>query len=393
MRILFTTWSWNTHYYPMVPLAWSARAAGHEVMVATQPGLADTVRRSGLPVAGVGTDTDIESMMGAYMQRADEHGATRPEWSWMRQFGVRNCWLNVAVCHGMADGLWEFASRWKPDLVVFEATTYAGPLVAARLGVPAIRHSWGIDYAYLQREFDAEAIRPFAERWNLPDVEPLGLATVDPCPPVLQLPDTPTVPVPIHRLPTRYIPYNGHNTTPTWLTQPPTRPRICLTWGLSARRFDPNKVMLKEVAQSLAHLDADIIAAISPTDRDTLGTLPPNLTTTHGTPLHALLPSCDLLISQGGLGTVMTAVATGTPQLLIPQTTDCLINAQQLKATHTADYLLPEAADPTTIAEHTTRLLQPHHRHHATLLQHHNDQLPTPTTTLTHLHTLTQERR
>ncbi|MGW2425618.1 nucleotide disphospho-sugar-binding domain-containing protein, partial [Streptomyces sp. NPDC001709] len=111
VRVLFTAWGWNTCYYPLVPLASAARAAGHEVVVATQPGLVPTVLRSGLPAAAVGHDTDAGALMGGFLRRlTDRDGLNPSEWGEMRRFGVRNCWLNVAVCEAMAQGLWEFAS-------------------------------------------------------------------------------------------------------------------------------------------------------------------------------------------------------------------------------------------------------------------------------------------
>ncbi|HZN74657.1 MAG TPA: glycosyl transferase family 28, partial [Micromonosporaceae bacterium] len=47
MRVLFTTFAWPSHYFPMVPLAWALQAAGHEVRMTSQPELLPTMRRSG----------------------------------------------------------------------------------------------------------------------------------------------------------------------------------------------------------------------------------------------------------------------------------------------------------------------------------------------------------
>lgn len=377
MRVMFTTWNWTTHYFPLVPLAWSMRAAGHEVVVATQPGLAGTVSRSGLPVAAVGTDVDVASMMSSYVRRAERHAARLPEWSSMRKFGAGNCWLSVAMCRAMADGLWEFASRWRPDLIVFEPTTYAGPLVAARLGVPAVRHTWGIDFAYLLREFDEEALAPFREQWGLGPVETLGEVTVDPCPPGLQIPAGGTVPVAARRLPMRYVPYNGPGRVPDWLLTRPRAPRVCVTWGVSSGQFDPRQVVLDETVRAVARLGVEVVAAVSRADRRLLSTVPDNVRVAEGVPLHALLPTCDALVSQGGLGTVMTAVASGVPQLLVPQTTDRLVNADRLGATGAARTLLPDQHGAQAVGDHVTALLtDPAHAAAARRLRAEQDALP-----------------
>ncbi len=70
MRVLFTTFAWPSHYFPMVPLAWACRAAGHEVRMASQPELADLMRRSGLPYVTVGRDVDIVGRHRAEMAAA-----------------------------------------------------------------------------------------------------------------------------------------------------------------------------------------------------------------------------------------------------------------------------------------------------------------------------------
>src|SRR5262249_30229195 len=59
MKALFPTWAWPSHFFPMVPLAWALRAAGHEVRVASGPELAGTIRASGLPAVSVGTPVDF----------------------------------------------------------------------------------------------------------------------------------------------------------------------------------------------------------------------------------------------------------------------------------------------------------------------------------------------
>ncbi|MDT8910084.1 nucleotide disphospho-sugar-binding domain-containing protein [Amycolatopsis sp. PS_44_ISF1] len=340
---MFTLWNWTTHLYPMVPLAWSLRAAGHEVVVATQPGLVPEVRRTGLPVVAVGADVETAAMMGQYVQRARRHDAQLVEWAQLRRFGPRNCWLGVAAAEAMTGGLHDFARAWRPDLVVFEATTYAGPIVARLLGVPALRHTWGIDYACLTREFEDEALAELCARWDLPGVEPLGAATVDPCPPSVQV--TAGGPVPgvpeVHRLPMRYVPYNGPGKLPGWLTEPRRGPRICVTWGVSNGRFDQELVVTGRVVEALAGLGAEVLAAVPAAEGDRIKAVAPNVRVVRGLPFHALLPTCDAVVSQGGLGTLLTAVAAGVPQVVVPQRADLILNARQLAAAGAADFVLP----------------------------------------------------
>ena len=52
MRVLVTSWGWRSHFYPLVPLAWALRSAGHEVLVASQPSMTEDIVGAGLPAVG-----------------------------------------------------------------------------------------------------------------------------------------------------------------------------------------------------------------------------------------------------------------------------------------------------------------------------------------------------
>ncbi|MEA2207331.1 MAG: hypothetical protein QOE77_4107, partial [Blastocatellia bacterium] len=54
MRVLVSSWGWRSHFYPLVPLAWALRSAGHEVLVASQPSMTDTIVGAGLPAVALG---------------------------------------------------------------------------------------------------------------------------------------------------------------------------------------------------------------------------------------------------------------------------------------------------------------------------------------------------
>src|SRR4051812_15798793 len=74
MRVLFTTWGWPSHFYPLVQLGWALGAAGHEVRVATQPGLLPAVGAAGLTPAAVGTDLDVAPLMNGFQDMLRDAG-------------------------------------------------------------------------------------------------------------------------------------------------------------------------------------------------------------------------------------------------------------------------------------------------------------------------------
>jgi hypothetical protein len=222
------------------------------------------------------------------------------------------------VADAMADDLLAVARAWRPDVVVYDPLTYAGPWVAAELGVPAVRSLFGPDVTYFS---------------NAAGADTLGTASLDPSPPGLQLSQAiaPTV-----RIPSRYVPYNGVAEVPSWL---PDRPgaRICLTWGTSIHRlfgeraFLPAEVLAGATALARER-GAELILAITANQRPMLGELAPPVRVVESVPLDALLPTCQALIHQGGAGTTLTALRHGLPQLVLTQVFDQAVNAYQLVA-------------------------------------------------------------
>ncbi|MGW0520087.1 nucleotide disphospho-sugar-binding domain-containing protein [Crossiella sp. NPDC003009] len=382
MRVLFASWAWPSHYYPMVPLAWAFRAAGAEVRVASQPGLQATIRASGLPGVSVGTDVDVAGRQRPQLERVSRVRVRVPL-DQLRVKITRAFQVFADVAEVMLDDLLRFGRSWRPDLVVYEPTTYAGPLVAAALGVPAVRHTWGVDYTFRVRDYEPAVLAPLCDRLGLDGVETLGAATVDVCPPSLQ------VPTEYRRLRTRYIPYNGSGRSPAWLSAPPRRPRVCMTWGTSSTRLDQNLFLGGQVVKAIADLDAEVVLAVTPADHALLRPVPDGLRVAESLPLHLLAPSCDLVIHQGGLGTTLTTASAGVPQLVIPQLHDQGLNATQLAGAGAGAVVYGDEATPELIREQALRVLgNPGYRVAAQTLAEEISRQPAPHETVSALREL-----
>ncbi|WP_017587960.1 activator-dependent family glycosyltransferase [Nocardiopsis ganjiahuensis] len=344
MRVLVASQAEKTHVLGMVPLAWALRAAGHEVRVASQPSLAPTITRAGLPAVAVGRDHLFNQMLstskstgfaeteGFDMTRSDPEALG---WDYLlegyREF-VRFWWNPVNA--SMADDLTDFCRWWRPDLVLWEPTTFCAPVAARASGAAHARVLWGMDvFARVRRRFLerraenpgerredplAEWMERLARRAGTDFAEELvsGQATLDPYPEGVRLPPEEGV----GHIPVRYVPYNGTAVVPDWLRAPAERGRVCLTLGSAApERFDDRRRLpLPELLESVAALDAEVVATLSPGQRDGLGTLPPNVRVVEYVPLHALLPHCSAVVHHGGAGTFCTAVFHGVPQLVLP---------------------------------------------------------------------------
>jgi len=341
MRVLLTSWAWPSHYLPMVPLGWALRAAGHEVRVASQPALGPVITDSGQVAVAVGPDLDHDEVhrkvMGGLRLTsvpAPDAASTSPE-RVRRVFGVF-----TAYSEAMLDDLYSYARWWQPDLVVFDPTTYAGPVVAAALGVAAVRHIHGVDVTYQARDVVASLVAPLAARLGVSDVDPLGTATVDPCPPSMQAPGS------VRRILTRYVPYNGRAVLPPWLRDVVPQPRIALTWGTSTTRLAGFDLFVPPLVLSAASaLDVEVVATVTGTEADTLAGVPGRVRVVKALPLHLLLPHCTVLVHQGGNGTLLTAAHAGVPQLVLPQLPDQTFHTERFVTTGAGRMLRP--ADTT----------------------------------------------
>jgi UDP:flavonoid glycosyltransferase YjiC (YdhE family) len=248
----------------------------------------------------------------------------------------------------MLDGLVDVCRRWVPDVIVHDPTTYAGPLAAAALGVPAVRHIWGVDFQATVREYEPDLLEPFLERLGLSDLDTRGALTIDPCPSSLQIDSDDRR----HRV--RYIAYNGAATMPRWLLRPPDRPRICVSWGTTSGTFRNDAKTVHSVLAAVAGLDVEVVAALSAGDSEALEPLPANVRV-GPVPLHLLLPTCALVVNQGGAGTVMTAAAAGLPQLIAPRLPDQVLSAQRLSRRGAGERL--SGAGPEEVLDAVRRIL------------------------------------
>ncbi|MEV1294067.1 activator-dependent family glycosyltransferase [Pseudonocardia sp. NPDC049635] len=339
MRILFTTMAERSHVLTMVPLAWALATAGHEVRLAGSPMITETTASAGITAVEVGKDHTYHELLGA--QDTVEHEMA----DWSEPFADRQTWEQVllkyqaGVPYGLApfndpivDDLVEFARWWRPDLVVWDPLTYAGPVAAAAVGAAHARLLWSIDvYSTMRSVFNGLAAdQPADERedplreWLEPQLEAVGSGfdgralhgdfSIDQVPPGIQL-DLGD----LRRVPMRYTAYNGRAVVPPWVYEPLERPRVLLTPGTSfATALGETYIPLRDSLDALADLDVEVVATLSAEEQEQLGTVPPNTRLTEFVPLHAMVGSCSAVIHHGGFGTWSTAALHGVPQVLLP---------------------------------------------------------------------------
>ncbi|MFI2607777.1 activator-dependent family glycosyltransferase [Kitasatospora sp. NPDC018619] len=394
MRVLFQPFAAATHVAAQVPLAWALRAAGHEVRVAVQPDAAEAVARAGLTAVPVGEPLHVAARMnpdqaglpaelrGDAWLRALDPGEIRPAGlSADHLHGIFAAWTPLVhrntVPDRMIDDLVAFARDWRPDLVVWDTMTFAGPVAARVCGAAHARLMFGLDLVGLLRERylavlgrrPAELRDDPLEEWLGQVLERYGMTgpgrgfdeelvvgqwTIDPVPTSLALPlRTP-------RLPVRYVPYNGPAAVPGWLDEPPRRRRVCLTLGVSFREVvGGDQASVGDLLAAVADLDVEVVATLDSAQLAAIGPLPPNVRAVDFVPLNELLPSCSAVIHHGGAGTFLTALAHGVPQVVVPARMWCNTpRAERARAAGVALTCPPERLTPGRLRAMVTRVLE-----------------------------------
>ncbi|MEU4209192.1 nucleotide disphospho-sugar-binding domain-containing protein [Streptomyces sp. NPDC026206] len=378
----------------MVPLEWAARSAGHEVRVAGAPSLAGAITASGLPAVALGPAVDLAgSARGKDLSSWHDHDRwpadwpVRPELLDDRRKGLLEALgrRQFAMAEAMLEDLVDFGRHWRPDLVVHDAVSYAGPVAASVLGVPNISHLWGspglqrLEMKGLGPEPQDGYVRLF-ERFGAP-VRTWPDAWVDPCPPSMGFGPAADV------WPEQYVPYNGPGITPDWLLDPPPGPRVCVTWGATTAKLLGSAMtdLLRQAVQAVAALPVEVVLATTADQRELLGELPATVRTVVSLPLHLLLPTCSAVVHHGGAGTTLTAARSGVPQLTITRRPEPALNGERQAVTGAGIHLtygeLSRTPHPVdAIREQVTRLLEvPSYRDAAQRLAAEITSLPAPT--------------
>ncbi|MEU7132741.1 nucleotide disphospho-sugar-binding domain-containing protein [Streptomyces sp. NPDC046261] len=400
MRVLFVVSHSPGNWSSMVPLGWALRAFGHEVRVVCAPAQSEPVSRTGLTPVPV-LEAEREDVM---LRAVNCVQAQRGQWRFAEppphpETGVplasadafdamgwyQQNWPRLAeLSRRGSDAAVEFARWWRPQLVVHDLMSVEGPLIGKVLDVPALLHLWGPvaphDGAgqggpnpFLPIDFSQAFARHGLADLSADTYEHM----INPCPPAV------SAPVPVHHHPVRHVPYNGSGAMPPWRPEArdgAARPRVGVVWSTSATEtFGPVSFAVPKVVEALAGLDVDVVLTLTPGDRQRVDELPPHMLALENVPLHLLLPECDVIVHHGGAGCTMTALAAGTPQLILPNGWDQELMSERVAGAGAALAVHNATADAADVRSAVTRLLgDDGHRAAAARLRREMEDLPDP---------------
>jgi UDP:flavonoid glycosyltransferase YjiC (YdhE family) len=362
VRILFAAAPGYGLLLPIVPLIWAARAAGHEVLLATTSEMTDVSAAAGLPVVDVHPDRALWStLMGAIGRPDALPDGAAPEF----QLASRERAPFAMFTAAMTEGTIQAARAFGADLMVYPSDHPAGALTAAAADLPGLevgnRVSWstrdarraGADATAGPRFASTELTQALQTRLQIPDAPPRLVARIDPRPPSMGGLDRDELD-PLDQVPwwpMRYVPYNGGAVVPPWALAEPPRPRVGVTLGTVVPMVSGSSI-LGVVLEALNDLEVDVVLAAGRADLSMLGPLPDNVNSVGYLPLSAFLASCRVLVHHGGSGTTAAPLFYGVPQLVLPSFADGPLSAQRV-----VDRGVGLSDDPTTVTSDRVRAL------------------------------------
>jgi len=353
MRVLVTCIPQAGHLTPVLPLAEAFAAQGDEVVVASGPEAAEPVSRRGLPFRQVGPALgDWFGVLAGRTRGAPGDGLPpdRVERYFVpRLFGE----IGTAV---MVDDLMAAGRDLRPDLLVFDALTYAGPLVATALGVPCVQHTVGLLTGAEVLELVTDAVSPIWREFGLSVPPAAGTRTGDTVT-IFPAALDPAAGELDRAQPLRSVPLPHGGPPPADLPSGLwDRPVVYLTLGTFSNGNIP---LFRLLLDALAEVPVNVLATVgTDVDPGALGAVPPGAHVVRFVPQADVLGHCAAAVHHAGAGTALGILAHGLPSVAVPQSADNFAIAGRLAAAGAAQVLMPDEVGQDAVRAAALAVLQ-----------------------------------
>jgi UDP:flavonoid glycosyltransferase YjiC (YdhE family) len=342
LRLLFTFAGGTGHFLPLVPLARAAEAAGHAVAFAGQEGMVATVEETGFAAFDTG---------GGTLLRATERTPLLPLDPRREERAVRETYAG-RVARSRAGTVLALSDGWRPDVLVCEEVDFGAVIAAERRGLP---YASFLSIASGSFDWAALAAAPLnelrAEHGLAPDpgLEMLRRHLVlSPFPASFRDPRFP--------LPRTTQLVRPASPEAERAFEDRDGPLVYFTLGTIFNLESGD--LFERVLAGLRELPATVVVTTGrEVDPAALGPKPPNVHVEGYVPQAALLPRCDLVVSHGGSGSVIGALAHGVPLVLLPMGADQPFNAARCEALGVAAVLDAVQATPADVRDAAARVL------------------------------------
>jgi UDP:flavonoid glycosyltransferase YjiC (YdhE family) len=358
----------------MIPLARALLEQGDSVGWATAAEFCPRLVNEGFEAmpAGLGGEAGLAEFLRRFPEVRGMPARERPPFMFPRMFGALRA-------RPMLNDLLPIARQWKPSLIVHEAAEFAGPVAAARLGVPSVSHSFG---ALLPPERVMSALVHVAPLWEAHglDARPYGgfyeHLYLDIYPKGLGSAEAAHVPFVQALRPVAFA-LPGDDPLPEWLGPDDSRPIVYVTFGTV---FNTDVKLFAAVVEAIRTLAVRVIVTVGQAGNPAaLGPQPANVHVARYVPQMAILRVCSVVVSHAGSGTFLAALARGLPQVCLPQAADQFGNAEACAAAGAGLAIEPGGATVESVREATARVLaEPSFRAAAQRLSQEITMMPSP---------------
>ena len=322
MRVLVSTTAGAGHLGPIVPFARALVGAGHEVLATAPASFAASIEKAGFTHAPF-ADAPPEELAAVFA----------------RLPGLSNRDGNAVVfgeVFGRIDaraalpGVQALVDRWRPDLVLRDASEFASYVVADIEGIPHVTVGVSLE-SFEEQSLDVLEI-PLADLGARSGVAGLRSATrLSLLPPAF---DGAAVLVAgtTKRFRDAAAPAASGASLPDWWPGS-SDPLVYVTFGSVAASFGLFPVLYQGVVAAVADLPLRVLMTLGEAgDPEALGTLPANVHVERWWPQADVLPHAAALVGHGGTGTTLAGLAAGVPQVVVPLFADQPYNAERVEA-------------------------------------------------------------
>ena len=299
VRILFTFVGGAGHFVPLVPIARAAVAAGHAVAFTCGGGMVPIVEREGLTAFATDPLAVVEPPERRPLMPVDREHEQRVL---RRTFGEE---LKRERAAGIADRCRE----WRPDLLVCDDADFGCGVAAERLGLPFARVLFGAP-GFMPPELEMGGLRlsPFPESFRPGDIPR----------------------------------FRAHDAARS------TGRGIYFTLGTIFNRECGD--LFTRVLEGLSPLGVEVVVSVGRNlDPAELAPQPPNVRVERHVDQAEVLPRCGAVVSHGGSGSVLAALAHGLPSVLLPIGADQPENADRCAELGVARVLDAVRATPADV--------------------------------------------
>jgi UDP:flavonoid glycosyltransferase YjiC (YdhE family) len=371
VRLLFTFAGGSGHFEPLVPIARAAEAAGHTIAFAGQRAMIPAIEAAGFTAFTTAGATFSSRPERLPLLKLD---LDREDRDLREGFATR-------LARERATAVLALCAAWQPNLLVCDEIDFGAMVAAERLGLPYATVLVIAAGSFVRKAVVGEPLNALRAEHGLPPDPDLTMLSrylvLSPFPPSYRDPAFP-LPATAHTIRPLTLGAVPNNTVPPWKVHLKGAPTVYFTLGTVFNVESGD--LFERVLAGLCDLPINVIATVGrEIDPEEFGQQPANIQVARYIPQSAVLPHCAAVVSHGGSGSLIGALAHGLPMVLIPMGADQPHNAARCADLGVARLLdAVEAAPETVRTAVATVLAEPGYRRAAERMRDEIAALPEP---------------